>query len=95
MGNVEDLSGLTNNKSRNRQTFQHPPYKTAENISKTDVKYEAPRTPTNEYDVELYRLKMEQLNRDKPFRIAEYTGVFGLAIAGVIFLGVAIFKSMK
>lgn len=69
-----------------KTNYVHPPYKEADNISKTDVRYEAPRIPTNQYDVELFKLRMEQLDRDKPFRIAQYAGVFGIGIAAIAFL---------
>lgn len=75
--------------------YKHPPYKNAENISKTDVRYEAPKTPTNQYDVELYKLKMEQMQRDKFFRIADTCGIYGLAIFGCAVAAYIVYKSFK
>lgn len=89
----KNLHANKNNKQKIIQpVFQHPPYKNADNISKTDVRYEAPKTPTNEYDVEMYKLKMQQYQNERGFRIAEYVGVATL-LAGM--LGLVTYMALK
>ena len=61
-----------------QNTFKHPAFKEAENKSVTDVRYEAPRPATNEYDVELYKLQLEQWRENKPLRYIGTIGTIGI-----------------
>lgn len=71
----------TNN---NPAQFQHPSYKEAETVSKTEVIYQAPKVPTNEYDVELFKLQMIENDKERPMKNAISIGVLGIAAVGAI-----------
>lgn len=73
-----------NNNTNNPTQFQHPSYKEAETVSKTEVIYQAPKVPSNEYDVELYKLQMIENDKERPMKNVLSIGALGIATVAAI-----------
>lgn len=79
-------------KEISENTFKHPSFQEAGQKSVTEVKYEAPRPVTNEYDVQIHQMDLEQWKLNAPLRWVSTIG-FTL-IGGMIGISIlyAIFK---
>lgn len=72
-------------KENNMSTFKHPSFQEAGQKAVTEVKYEAPRPETNQYDVQIHQMELEQWKENAPLRWI--TTVGGIVLGGAAIIG--------
>lgn len=72
-------------KGNNITNFKHPSFQEAGQKAVTEVKYEAPRPETNQYDVQIHQMDLEQWKENAPLRWI--TTIGGILIGGVGLIG--------